>query len=743
MTATRHFSVPNGLRAGLAALAMSTLLAACGGGSSDPVSSPPAANTLGSAGGNVSTSDDKVKLGVAAGALRGDTAFAITPQGSPAAVPDGYAAIAGTAWQIVWTGAGFAGDSSVTLRIADTGTSPANAVRVHALRMQPLADPAPPTSAVVHCADGSSHIYVVQPDGSGYDSGSVILCDPVSTSGGTPTSTTNVVLVRPAAGQFPTISAQPANVSTTTGATATFSVTATAATTLGYQWQRDGVDIPGATASSYSLVVALGDSGATFAVRISNGFGSLSSASATLTVGPPPPPPTPLWSTPKDLSGFTSASDLPQVGVMALVPLVAWNDNGALASSFPNWQSGGIAMRGRPKVLAGPNLEMGYVVFIDDDGTSTCTTGWGNRLSAVAVGWSFDINNIPPSDRFTLYRSSGDCITTFAAAMGLDGAKNAAIVFALQEQTAAVLKVGTAAATQTRTTVNSATQVTWNTSTTGASELSATAACTHAALGTDDAMHGTLQANMTTPDFVSNTTLAWVGSDGASFNVCAATLVNGAWSQGAVVLDNAQYAEPIVAMDGAGNTLIAASRVIDPQATALAFAMTTAYRPAAGGAWQVQALDASDAPALPSAAFDATGNAFLLWRPSSASGTSTVYQTRRDAAGHWDAVQPISDPDAVETRYPRICVGGDAGGGQAVALFEENFSAGATFRVESRRWKNGVWSGIGTVQDNANEGRFADCPRNVSLDYLSIVWRETNPNDATQFRVMTSTLESN
>jgi hypothetical protein len=59
---------------------------------------------------------------------------------------------------------------------------------------------------------------------------------------------------------------------------------------LSYQWQRDGVAIPGATNASYvTPATVLADSGATFQVAVSNSEGSVTSNSATLTVNVGPP----------------------------------------------------------------------------------------------------------------------------------------------------------------------------------------------------------------------------------------------------------------------------------------------------------------------------------------------------------------------------------------------------------------------------------------------------------------------
>jgi hypothetical protein len=90
--------------------------------------------------------------------------------------------------------------------------------------------------------------------------------------------------IRATTGQAPTITAQPANRTVAVGQTATFSVAATGSQPLSYQWQRGTTNISGATGSSYALVAAASDNGATFRVVVTNAFGTVTSSSATLTV---------------------------------------------------------------------------------------------------------------------------------------------------------------------------------------------------------------------------------------------------------------------------------------------------------------------------------------------------------------------------------------------------------------------------------------------------------------------------
>jgi len=83
----------------------------------------------------------------------------------------------------------------------------------------------------------------------------------------------------------PSISTHPQNVTVAAGQPAGFSVTASGTGPLQYQWQRNGVNISGANASTYTLgTTTATDSGAMFRAIVSNGAGSVTSNSATLTV---------------------------------------------------------------------------------------------------------------------------------------------------------------------------------------------------------------------------------------------------------------------------------------------------------------------------------------------------------------------------------------------------------------------------------------------------------------------------
>ncbi|MBI2947185.1 MAG: immunoglobulin domain-containing protein [Verrucomicrobia bacterium] len=82
----------------------------------------------------------------------------------------------------------------------------------------------------------------------------------------------------------PSIQTQPANQSVNLGATVTFTVVASGDAPLAYQWQKNGVNIPGATGPTLTISnVQPGDQG-TYNVVVSNAGGALTSNSATLGV---------------------------------------------------------------------------------------------------------------------------------------------------------------------------------------------------------------------------------------------------------------------------------------------------------------------------------------------------------------------------------------------------------------------------------------------------------------------------
>ncbi|MDF2436226.1 MAG: carbohydrate-binding protein [Bacteroidota bacterium] len=82
----------------------------------------------------------------------------------------------------------------------------------------------------------------------------------------------------------PTITMQPSNVTVSQGQNATFTVAASGATPLSYQWKKNGVNISGANSASYTITNVQSSNAGQYSVYVSNAYGNVTSNNATLTV---------------------------------------------------------------------------------------------------------------------------------------------------------------------------------------------------------------------------------------------------------------------------------------------------------------------------------------------------------------------------------------------------------------------------------------------------------------------------
>jgi len=154
----------------------------------------------------------------------------------------------------------------------------------------------------------------------------------VNNSAGSATSTMATLTVT-AAPVAPTISAQPANQTVAVGETATFSVAANGSAPLSYQWQKNGANISGATAPSYTTPATVsGDNGAKFDVVVSNASGSITSTIATLTVSAAEVAPT-ITTQPTNQTVTVGQTATFSVTATGTAPLsYQWQKNGATIS---------------------------------------------------------------------------------------------------------------------------------------------------------------------------------------------------------------------------------------------------------------------------------------------------------------------------------------------------------------------------------------------------------------------------
>ena len=87
----------------------------------------------------------------------------------------------------------------------------------------------------------------------------------------------------------PSITGQPTDQTIAQGQPATFAITAIGSAPLSFQWQRNQVNVSGATSSTYTLSpTAFADNGAKFRCVVTNAFGAATSNEVTLTVNAPP-----------------------------------------------------------------------------------------------------------------------------------------------------------------------------------------------------------------------------------------------------------------------------------------------------------------------------------------------------------------------------------------------------------------------------------------------------------------------
>jgi glucose/arabinose dehydrogenase len=130
----------------------------------------------------------------------------------------------------------------------------------------------------------------------------------------------------------PGITSHPANRTVAPGASVTFSVRASGTAPLRYQWQRNGVNIAGATAADYTIAsVTTADNGARFRATVTNDFGTATSTEAVLTVSSNQPP-TGSITSPVSGTLYTGGMTIAYAG-KASDP-----EDGALPASAFTWQ---------------------------------------------------------------------------------------------------------------------------------------------------------------------------------------------------------------------------------------------------------------------------------------------------------------------------------------------------------------------------------------------------------------------
>jgi hypothetical protein len=207
----------------------------------------------------------------------------------------------------------------------------------------------------------------------------------------------------------PVINTQPQSQTIDAGTPVTFSVSASSASALTYQWQFNGINIAGATNASFTLqTVAPADAGQ-YKVIVKNGDGNTPSAPATLSVNTTPAITGPLVSQVVDVGSAVSFAPTVSGGH----PLsYLWYLNGGLLSANGNSlsiSSAKVSDSGNYQliltnsygsitssvahltVVSGP-VTNGLVVHLTFDGNLTDTSGRGNDATYATNGTAADPN---------------------------------------------------------------------------------------------------------------------------------------------------------------------------------------------------------------------------------------------------------------------------------------------------------------------------------------------------------------
>jgi hypothetical protein len=180
---------------------------------------------------------------------------------------------------------------------------------------------------------------------------------------------------------------------------------------------------------------------------------------------------------------------------------------------------------------------------------------------------------------------------------------------------------------------------------------------------------------------------AWVVEVPGGTQVQAATSVGAAWTT-PVDLDatpGATAGWPAVAMDDAGDAVVAWAHFTDPDA-----GLRSAIRPAAG-AWSASSeVDSGPVASPPSIASDAAGNVTAVWSIF-AEASVIVISAQRSTTAPWSAAVALSTPGGA-TLGPSPRVAGDRSGDVA-AVWEQAGDSPVTRGIQvSSRSVDGAWS---------------------------------------------------
>ncbi|HTL51809.1 MAG TPA: immunoglobulin domain-containing protein, partial [Planctomycetota bacterium] len=222
----------------------------------------------------------------------------------------------------------------------------------------------------------------------------------------------------PVTGTAPAITAQPTAKTVTAGQTATFTVTATGSPAVSYQWQKNSVNIAGATSSSYTTPATLiADNGSLFRVIVTNTLGSVTSNTALLTVNAASNPVTasvanvtltaPPGSTTPVSTSFTITNTSGSAVTVTTADGQAWLTISPVGTFTINpGQTVTVTVTGDPSGMSGVL-----------SGSLTLTTNPGAQVRTIPV--SFDLSGTTSTTSSDKGKRSGCSMSTAPANAGL------------------------------------------------------------------------------------------------------------------------------------------------------------------------------------------------------------------------------------------------------------------------------------------------------------------------------------
>ncbi len=472
----------------------------------------------------------------------------------------------------------------------------------------------------------------------------------------------------------PAITNPPAAAAADAGKNATFSVAATG-DALRYQWTRNQVGIPGATAASYTTpVLTPNDNGAVYGVIVYNGAGLVISPGAVLTVAAAPA----QWQTAAAIETDDTGNAMgPSIAVNATGEAVAvWLQPGGGSVNNSIWANRYTPADGwgTAQVISDDQggAQNAQVVAVDASGNATAVwqqsdSIWANRYTA-GSGWGTPV----------LIEAGNDWAGN--PQVGVDAGGNVTAVW--------WQRIGGRISTVANRYVPGSG---WG---------------NPVAIEADDS--GDTGPPQIAVDAAGNAVVVWpwsadTGGSNFIYNVWANRYVAGVGWGSATPIDSNNTTQPNtapqVALGADGNAIAVWHR------TDGSFDSVGSNRYTAGVGWGSAVLLETD-PAVLSrnarVAIDPAGNAIAVWEQY-AGATANVMASRYTAGAGWGSATLIETDDAGSAFAPQIVI--DANG-VATAMWSQRNVSGFTFNVWANRYVPGSgWGGAVAIDGQAQPAR--------------------------------------